>query len=186
MLWIYYLTKAYLVILHTRCQVVMVGSLIPFQPSSWGVQLVDEDESWILCLVLHHCLASPHPCTSKITWCWLIDQSLIQVTSEYCQMKAKLVSIAFKNPPVSLIRGRNIWRKTPLAHLQNSNEKQWVNSKYAWRNFNTHDLCCALGGVAEVVCVWKCTYMVVESYRALNCEIREDPISWSKWTCIPQ
>jgi len=35
----------YVVIIQTRCQVVRVGNLIPFQPSSWGVQLVDEDES---------------------------------------------------------------------------------------------------------------------------------------------
>jgi len=50
------------VVLLTRCQVALDGNLIPFPRNGWGVRSVIEDESWILCLVLHHCLASPHPC----------------------------------------------------------------------------------------------------------------------------
>lgn len=74
-------------VLQTRCQVVMVDNLNPFQPYGWGVQLGGEDESLILCLVLHHCLANPHPCTDNYTTLDL--SSLIQFIIEYFLMKVK-------------------------------------------------------------------------------------------------
>lgn len=92
----------------------------------------------------------------------------------------------YETLPVSFIRGRNIWRMSPLAHLQYSYEKQRVNSEYAWRSRYAHDLPCLLGRVAKVVCVWECLQAVVDFYRPLNWKIGKDPILWCKWTCIPQ
>jgi len=58
-----------------------------------------------------------------------------------------------KSIPVPFIRGWNIWRMTPLAHLQDSDEKQWMDSKNARRNCDTHDSRSPLSSIAEVECI---------------------------------
>jgi len=82
-----------------------------------------------------------------------------------------------ENIPVSLIRGRDIWRMTPLTHLQYSYKKQWVDAKYARRNCDTQYLPSTPGSIAEVICIWKGLQTAVESRGPLNCKIRKDPVS---------
>lgn len=65
----------------------------------------------------------------------------------------------------------------PLAHLQDSDKKHRVDSKYARRNCHTHDLPSSLGSIAEIECIREGIQMVVESYGPLYCKIWEDPIS---------
>lgn len=66
---------------------------------------------------------------------------------------------------------------TPLAHLQYSYKKQWVNAKDARRNCDTEHLPSTLCSIAEVVCVGKGMQVAVELHGSLNSKIREDPVS---------
>ena len=74
----------------------------------------------------------------------------------------------------------------PLAHLQYSDKKHWVDTKYARRNRHTHDLPSSLGSIAEIECIREGIQMAVESHGPLNCKIGKYPIPRGEWTGIPQ
>lgn len=88
--------------------------------------------------------------------------------------------------PVAFVRRKHIWRMTPLAHLKHSNEKQRVYPKYAGRDRETKQLCCTPCSIAEIICIRECPQLTVNSRCALDCKVREDPISWREWSCIAQ
>lgn len=90
------------------------------------------------------------------------------------------------NSPVSFVGWSDIWWMLPLAHLQDSDEKQRVYPPNARGNSNTHDFSCTLGGIAEVIRIWKCMNTTVQSDRTCDCKIRKYPISSCKWTIVPQ
>lgn len=83
----------------------------------------------------------------------------------------------FESTPVAFVRWRNIWRVTPLAHLQYPNEEQWMDSKYTRRNCDAHNLPSPLGSITEIVCVGESLQMAIELHRSLNGKVRENPIS---------
>lgn len=90
------------------------------------------------------------------------------------------------NTPVPYVWRRRIRWVPPLAHLQDSNEEQRVDSEHTRRHRHAHYLSCSLSCIAEVECVRKCMKIGVQFERALDCEVRQDPITGCKWTRIPQ
>lgn len=180
------------------------------------VQLGNEGESQILCLMLHHSPANPHPCTPtsklesltieirsrKVSFSFSEDM----FESDFKMSKPLLSCLVIliipnhfsiislnhlqkshqPNSPIAFIGWRELRRKAPSAHLQSSDRKQRVNSNYAKRNCEAKDLSCRLGSIAEIICAFKRLQAAIQSHRSLNCEIRENPISRSKWTCITQ
>lgn len=126
------------VVLLTRCQVALVGNLNPFPQNGWGVQSGNEDESSILCLVLHHCLASPHPYKQNYT---TLDLSTLihHDTWVYSRRKVKTKTIAFKNPTCILYKGEK--------HLKDESTGSFA--VLLWKAKGEHRVC-----LKEPLCPW--------------------------------
>lgn len=95
-------------------------------------------------------------------------------------IKFTTIFLSDMSQPVALERGRNIWWVLPLTHLQDSDEKQRVDSLNVGRDSKTHEVFSTFCCVTKVVGTRKGVKTAVETHSSLDCKIWKDPVTRSK------